>query len=153
MQDLRPQMRPNLPNQAEIGAANGASGRIRFHLLYVPSRLFAAERNKNELQRWPIGQVGPLKGPVPKVTAEIACSDVNTTRVIVRIVQVDAQKGALYCRQQKIIEAANWRRQYSRDCAAVDQGQTAVTGVNCTGQPCAAGPCLHLETQPGGREP
>jgi hypothetical protein len=51
-------MRPNLPNQAEIRAANGGSGRIRFHLMYAAGDL-QQDATKMSVDRGLLAKLGP----------------------------------------------------------------------------------------------
>lgn len=83
----------NVTQSPKPGRDNGWEWCVRAYKVspYVCSTLFAAEHNKNELQRWPIGQGGPPTAWVPKATALIACCVAETYRINVLLVTAGAQ--------------------------------------------------------------
>lgn len=88
--DLRPQMWSKLPNQAEIRAGNGASGRIRFHLMYAAGDL-QLNATKTSSNGGLLAKLTPPKGPVPKGPHEIECCGAKTHWINVKHVLFDAQ--------------------------------------------------------------
>ena len=87
MCDRRPQMRPKLPKQAVLKAVKGASGRIRFHLMYAAGHL-----QRNATKTSSNGGLLAKLTPPQKAIAGIACCVAKTQLIELKFVSFDAQQ-------------------------------------------------------------